>query len=164
MMNDQKHSAQVPGQFLGYSLQTSECLRQLLEAKSGTIVSVEVFDDVGVELPDGTKNAIQTKSALASNPISDRSEEWWKAFANWIDAVEKGQLKIESTRFQIRVFSSKSGKLAQSFAAAKTLDEARIALNGAREELWGASPDYPKKATVAKHLAPHVTKVFDADR
>jgi len=48
MESDPTKSAQVPGQLLGYSLQITECLRQLLIAQPGAIVSVEVFEDVGV--------------------------------------------------------------------------------------------------------------------
>jgi hypothetical protein len=53
-MSESKKSSNVPGQFVGYSLQTTECLRQLLLGSRGTAVSVEVIDDVGVTEPDGT--------------------------------------------------------------------------------------------------------------
>jgi hypothetical protein len=158
-----KKSSQVPGQFLGYSLQTTECLRQLLVASPGSFVSVEVIDDVGVENADGTSVAVQTKSALASNPISDRSEEWWKAVASWIIASTEKTLDCKKTTFQLHVFSPKVGPLAQLFAKANTHDEAVSAIEAARLELWGPSPEYPKKLSVADGLKNHVATVFGAD-
>jgi hypothetical protein len=157
-----KKSSQVPGPFLGYSLQTTECLRQLLLGSPGTVVSVEAFEDVGVQDADGTTKAIQTKSALESNPIANRSAEWWKAVASWVSATEKGTLDSDCI-FHIRVFSPKKGSLAESFAAAKSKDEAAAALEAARFEMWGVAPGYPKRASVASHIQEYVETVLATD-
>ena len=47
---------------------------------------------------------IQTKSSLTGNPIADRAVDLWRAFTNWINAVEAGQLSVEDTIFCIHVF------------------------------------------------------------
>jgi hypothetical protein len=160
MGNDITKSAQVPGQFLGYALQITECLRQLLIASPGTTVSIEVFEDVGAQSSDGNQIAIQTKSSLTANPIADRSVELWKAFANWIRAVKANQLPLDRTNFQIHVFSPKSGVLANTFHAASTNEAAIAALVAARNELWGATPQFLKRSKVAATLRPHLDVVF----
>src|SRR5687767_10932510 len=85
-------SAQVPAQFLGYSLQTTRAAIRALQAEPGAFVSVEVLDDVAVTRSDGGTTAEQSKSATASNPIADRSVELWKTFSNWVRAAESGAL------------------------------------------------------------------------
>jgi hypothetical protein len=55
--------SQVPGQLLGYGLQYSRILSLLLESDGDAVVSLEVFEDVGVEGDAGTL-ASQTKSSI----------------------------------------------------------------------------------------------------
>ena len=141
-MSDNQKSSHVPGQFLGYSLQTTECLRQLLLALPGGSVSVEVLDDVGTVDAAGSETAIQTKSAPKSNPIADRSVEWWKAIASLVTSVERHPELYERTSFHLHVFSPKSGPLAESFAAADSEAVAKAALQKAKLALWGAAPLY----------------------
>src|SRR3954447_12019262 len=87
-----KRSTAAPGQYLGYSLQATRFLVRLLEAKGGDHICLEVFDDVGVEKKDGTKVAEQSKSNLATNPLTDRSLAFWKNLRNWIDGTSSGSL------------------------------------------------------------------------
>lgn len=63
------------GQLLGYSLEVSEFLHQLLVSPPGTSVTLEVFEDVGTTAPSDDAVAIQTKSALDGNPIADRARD-----------------------------------------------------------------------------------------
>lgn len=101
-MESQTNSSQAPGQLLGYSLQVTECLRQLLVASPGTTLSVEVFEDVGLTSASDQKTAIQTKSSLTGNPIADPAfkdedvEAVRKAFNVLRAAVEesKNQLQV----------------------------------------------------------------------
>src|SRR5204862_1809732 len=86
-----KKSSNVPGQALGYSLQFTRMAAMLFEAGPGTLVSFEVFDDVGEEAGDGTQTFVQTKSALRGNPLADRSVELWKTLANWSEAIRGRQ-------------------------------------------------------------------------
>jgi len=74
-------SQHVPNQYYGYSLQCTHCVSLLLDAVAGSYVSVEVMDDVAVEDPEGEVEAVQVKSALKTNPISNRSIELWKTNA-----------------------------------------------------------------------------------
>jgi len=60
--------AQVPKQYYGYSLQCTECVNLLLDSAPGSVVSVEVFEDVGVTEPNGKVKAVQTKSGSGTNP------------------------------------------------------------------------------------------------
>ncbi len=48
-----------------------------------------------------------------------------------------------------------------SFHAAKTEEEAKAALDHARDVLWGKAPKYPKKKKLAKTLAPFVNHFLD---
>ena len=157
-------SSQAPGQLLGYSLQITECLRQLLVAPPGTTVSVEVFEDVGLTSASEQKTAIQTKSSLTGNPIADRSIDLWKTLSNWIKAIKAGQLPVDGTSFRIHVFAPKSGTIADSFAAAETDTAAEGAIAAARNELWGAPPKFPKKADVTESLRPYLETFFTADK
>src|ERR1700733_2744590 len=159
----QRKRPQVPGQYLGFSLQATRFLVRLLEADPDWFVSLEVFDDVGLEGPKGQRLAEQSKSALAGNPVSDRGIDLWKTFSNWVDAVEAGELPIEKTLFEIYVAQPRSGPIVKSFSEAKTLDEARQALRRAKTLLWGRPPEYPIKAGLAKTVRSYVTRVFDAD-
>lgn len=156
-------SSVAPGQYLGFSLQTTRCLARVLGAPPGSSVSVEVFDDVGVSSPSGTTIAEQDKSALVGNPVADRSPELWKTFGNWIEAVKSATLDPTTTFFELFVSKPLSGDIAQSFSAAATAQDAKAALTRARVILWGDSPGYTKKPGVSAALAPQLERVFGAD-
>lgn len=158
-----KKSSHVGGQLFGYSLQTTRAVVRLLEAPAGSSVSLEVFDDVGVEAPGGDKVAEQTKSAGQKNPIADRSVDLWKTFANWIDAVGSGEITLEGTSFELYVSKKRSGPIAESFSVADGAELATAALKAAREKLWGTPPGYSKRKRVASTLSPHVDRVLGAD-
>jgi C-terminal domain 7 of the ABC-three component (ABC-3C) systems len=131
------------GQLLGYSLQVSEFARQLLVAPAGTVVSLEVFEDVGTTSPSGESVAIQTKSVLDGNPIANRARDFWKTLAIWAAAVSTKRLDPKYTLFRIHVFSKKSGTIAESFANALTADAAKAALSAAKAELRLGKEDLP---------------------
>jgi hypothetical protein len=156
-----KSSVQAPDQYLGYSLQTNRLLTNLLQADPGSVVSLEVFEDVGVDTQDGFRIAEQDKSALVKNPIADRSVDLWKTLSNWIDAVESGELEVEKTTFIFHVSKLKKGAIAEKFSKADSLTEARIALHEAKYSLWGVDPDYRLKDRVADSIKEYVSRVFD---
>ena len=54
--NHQPGKTQVPGQLLGYGLQYTRMLSLLVESDSNSVVSLEVFEDVGVNLSDHFKS------------------------------------------------------------------------------------------------------------
>jgi hypothetical protein len=159
-----RKSSQVPGQYLGFSLQATRVLVRLLEAREADwCVSLECFDDVGVETPAGLTIAEQTKSTHGKNPVDDRAPDLWKTFANWLDAIECGDLQLGKTTFEIYVSQPKVGRIVSSFSAANTADEAQSAIASAKRALWGEAPAFPRKDRVPKNIADYVSRVFDAD-
>lgn len=159
----QKTRSQVPGQYLGYSLQATRFLAKLLEAEPGWTVSLEVFGDVGVETADGHQLAGEVKSTHGGNPVSDRSVDLWKTFSNWIDAVKRGDLQLEKTSFEIYVSQPRTGEIVSSFRDANSLDEAHTALTEAKNKLWGTAPDFNLKSNVSDTIKPYVSNVFETD-
>lgn len=90
-VSDNTHAAE---NLYGYGLQVRQMLYELLNCEKDCTVSVEKFDDVGVE-NDMTKKAIQTKSALSSrNPISNMSVDLWKTLYNWLNALIENELEM----------------------------------------------------------------------
>jgi hypothetical protein len=120
MQKSSANPASVPGQYYGFSIQpTRQCLRLFL-APAGSVVALEVLDDVDVIQPGGKVTAEQAKSGLATNPISDWSIDLWKTFANWIDAVETGLLELARTSFHLYVVQKKKGELVDKLKYAHT--------------------------------------------
>lgn len=156
-----KRSSHVPYQYAGYSLQTTRLAARLLTAEPRSILSLEVFEDVGVELPDGTRIAEQNKSSLDGNPVSDRAVDLWKTLSNWVDAVRNGELDAEKTKFEIYVSKPVSGALVEVFSKATTIDEASAALESARTRLWGEPTTRPEKSKVAESIRNYVDNVLD---
>jgi hypothetical protein len=103
--------AAAPGQYLGYSLQQLRFCHYLLRAPDAHLVSMEYLDDVAVHRPDGSLLLEQCKSALAGNPVSDRSVELWKSFANWAELCAAGSADANTTDFRLYVTPDKTGKL-----------------------------------------------------
>ncbi len=159
----EKIGTHVPGQHLGYSLQTTRCLALLLEAAPGSSVSIEVFEDVGLEHPDGTRVAEQDKTARRGNSVTDRSPDLWKTFANWIDCINAGELDPGRTRFVIYLSTPRSGEIVEGFHEAQSASQAQAALDKAKLELWGTPPVYEKRETVSTLLQPLLDKVFSAN-
>ncbi len=162
-MIGQQTTSHAPGQHLGYSLQTTRFLMRLLDADDDWTVSLEVFEDVGVETSKGQRIAEQGKSATENNPVSDRARDLWKTFSNWIDAVNAGQLLPETTFFELYISHPRTGGIVESFSSAKSYDESLLAFLNARTKLWGPSPEHTLKSTVSETIQPYVENVFDAD-
>jgi hypothetical protein len=157
----ERRSAQVPGSFLGFSLQTTRATVHLLEAQPGSMVSVEVLDDVAVTTPKSDTKLEQAKSGVTRNPISDRSIELWKTLANWVRAAAN-DIDATKTRFEIWVSKKYRGQISYAFHDATNRAEAANALRSAKETLWGVAPAFPKRAKVAATLAPHLDVVLTA--
>lgn len=120
---------------------------------------LEVFADVGVEKLDGTKIAEESKSNLATNPLTDRSVAFWKSIRNWVEAIANGSLVASTTHFHLFVTTATPGIIAQSFHDAGSIDDARKAFAKAKTDLkWTGTnlSDY------AEDLRPHLQVVFTA--
>jgi len=150
----------VPEQYRGFALQPTRMALLLLQASPGDNVSMELFDDVGVQNPAGDVLASQTKSVRKTNPISDSSVGLWKTFANWSRAVRQGNLDVTKTTFEIYVNRKCTGKLAMDFNSVSTKAAAAKAFEKARNKFWGKGPRYLKKSKVAITLRPHLEEVF----
>src|SRR5262245_37681162 len=105
-------SSNVPGTYLGFSLQATRFLVRLWKAAVGDVVCLDVFDDVGVQQAGGTRIAEQNKSNLTHNPLSDRSIDLWKTFGIWIDACVCGRLDPDKTFFEIYTSNPAGGGIA----------------------------------------------------
>src|SRR5262249_26487933 len=99
------------GQYHGYSLQQVRFCHHLLRASDEQFVSLEYLDDVAVHRSDDSLLLEQCKSALTGNPVSDRSVELWKAFANWADLCSTRSVDANTTDFRLYVTPVKTGKL-----------------------------------------------------
>jgi hypothetical protein len=120
--NKQK-SKSVAGPALGYFLQETKMTEMLVKANEGELVSLEVLDDLAVESQDGHQTLVQSKSALITNPLSDRAIPFWKTLANWAEALDGG-LDLSKLRLVIYVSNPRTGKIAEAFHQASRLSEA----------------------------------------
>ncbi len=110
-----KHSA--PGPYLGFALQPVRLCYFLLSSPLDSSVSLELLDDVAVHHADGTLLLEQCKSALSHNALSDWSEDFWKALANWIELIESGKVDAAKTSFQLYVTPPRTGKVSSTMHA-----------------------------------------------
>ena len=155
-----KKSAQVPGQYYGYSLQCTQCISQLLAVAPGSTVSVEVLEDVATQSATGEVELIQVKSGLDTNPISNRSVDLWKTFRNWVDVVITGAIDPEKTTFILHLETPHPGAICKRFSKAQDTSAASAAVIAARDELWGTPPNFKKRPEVAEGLVEQLNVVF----
>ena len=127
-----RRSSHVPGQALGYLIQPIRLLQLLLDAPADSFVTLEVFEDVGLESSSGHNIASQVKTGLVKNPLSDSSPELWKTLANWCDAIDRGELNPDKTIFEIYVAKPRKGKISTLFDQTQSLDQAESAIVTAR--------------------------------
>ena len=158
-----KVPATAPGQALGYSLQYTRLTAMLLAAPGGSICSLEVLDDIAEQTVDGKTKMSQAKSALTANPVSDRSIPLWKALFNWLEIVKLGLVDPDKTVFELYVSRQVEGELINAFHQSRSHEEARSAINKARDQLWGEAPDYNKKIFLPEGLGSYANPVLEAD-
>ncbi len=147
-----------PGTVRGILLQTTRFLYYLLRARPGDVVSLELFEDVGVEHRDGTKLAEQDKSFVSANPLADRSVALWKTLHNWVDAVSSEVLAPDHTRFVLYAPLAVMGEFCRRLHGANTRSEAEGAVEHLRASLLGSGG-----WAVGSTIKPHVEAVLDAD-
>lgn len=127
----------VPDKVYAFMIQSHHMLYELINCQKGDMVSIEVFDDVGVEHEDGTKDAIQLKSALSNrNPVSNKAVDLWKTLYNWLISIEVGVLDVDSVKFILFITVNKGGTIADSFSSAKTEEEASVAWENAKQSFY----------------------------
>lgn len=154
-------STSAPGQFYGYGIQEARFLHHLLRSQPGDTVALECMDDVS-GTKDGEDYAEQVKSGLAHNPISDRSTDLWKTFANWLNGRRSGKIPA-GTKFILYVAQPYKGKIAQKLSDCATKPDAKEAIAAIRKEFWGEAPQFEKRAAIPETLAKHVNNVLRAN-
>ncbi|WP_144234430.1 ABC-three component system protein [Oceanidesulfovibrio marinus] len=142
------------GPHYGHMVQESLMFKYLLEADDDDIVSLEYHDDIAVEKPDGDILAVQSKSAMSWNPVSNRSPDLWKTISNWIVMSQQGLLAPERTKFIIALAKGKRGSLSTKFMEATTDDDFSNALKAVKEEF---------KDGVPKGIASYISTFEKAD-
>lgn len=157
-----RKSSSVPGQALGYSLQFTRMAAMLFEAGPGSLVSFEVFEDVGEDSREGIRTFEQSKSALTYNPLGDHSVDLWKTMANWVDAIKNEPRSPDKIRFKIYVSRPATGNLADKFHAAKSVAEAKAALREAKEILRGGKSKPGSQKPLSAKLAAELKRVVSA--
>lgn len=136
----------VPDKLYGYGLQVRQMLYELLNCGIDSIVSIEKFDDVGVESGD-EKTAIQTKSALSDrNPVSDRAVDLWKTLYNWTIALKEGELPLNFTLFTLVINVNKSGNIVTWLNQAHDEKEAELTYGRIRDEFLDGDGQYIKQS------------------
>ncbi len=132
----------VPDKLYGYGLQVRQMLYELLNCELESTVSVEKFDDVGIENPNG-KEAIQTKSALsARNPVSDKATDLWKTLYNWLIALKVGELSMDNTLFTLVINVDKSGGIVSSINMARNSEESLTAYENIKNAFLDNEENY----------------------
>jgi hypothetical protein len=158
-----RKTSQVPDQFFGYSLQTTRFLQLLLSSAPGSLISLEVFEDVGVENPGGERVASQVKSGLVKNPVADRSVELWKTLANWAQAIRDGNLDPATTIFEIYVAADRSGQIVTLFDRASSPEDAKAAIAEARKLLESSARKEQQEHSEGSQVDTYANSVFTLD-
>lgn len=153
-------STSAPGQFYGYGIQEARFLHHLLRSQPGDTVALECIDDVS-GTKGGENYAEQVKSGLAHNPISDRSTDLWKTFANWLNGRRSGKIPA-GTKFILYVAQPYKGKIAQKLSDCATKQDAKEAIGAIRREFWGEAPNFEKRTSIPEKLADYVNVVLGA--
>lgn len=118
----------VPDKVYAYMIQAFHMLYALISCQNDDIVSMEVFDDVGINRAKNQVEAIQIKSVTSEhNPVSDKSVDLWKTFYNWLMGVKAGEIPVEKTLFKLFITVNKSGTIIKEFNDAKNNTEANSA-------------------------------------
>lgn len=152
----------VPDKLEGYMLQVRHALFELISLDE-RVVSVEAYDDVAVET-DEILIAEQTKSVLSSsNPVANRAEVFWKTIYNWCNYIKNEHLPQKGLILKYVVVAShalKAGPIPNSFATAKTNEEAKKALENARKELFGDNEAKKETSSISQTIKPYIDFCF----
>lgn len=94
-----QHSS--PGANAGFTYQFERALYWLAASPAGSVIGIETDDDVAIKRADGSRVLEQDKHSVrpGAEPFGDRSEDLWKTLAIWLNALDSGEVKADSTRF-----------------------------------------------------------------
>ena len=125
----------APGQLLGYTLQFPRALYHLLRSGPGDTVSIEVLGDVAIIESSGEVTLEEDKSSIVRNPLTDRSTDLWKTFANWIELINERNLDVRKTNFILYCNQSGRHGIVDEFSSAQNQLDAQKAIDDAKKEL-----------------------------
>lgn len=152
----------VPDKLEGYLLQSRHALYNLILLEDG-VVSVEAIDDVALETDDLIV-AQQTKSVLSNNnPVTDKAVVFWKTLYNWCCYIANGDFSSKKPILRYIVVSShdlKVGNIPDSFFNAKTVMEAKTALESARCHFYDGDAISPR---VSEECKPFIQYCFSSE-
>jgi hypothetical protein len=114
-----RHSA--AGANAGFSYQFERALFWLAQSPAGAAVGIETADDVAVREDTGSLLLEQDKHSIrdGAEPFGDRSKDLWNTLTIWIEAVESGQVTLETTAFLMVTNKILPDCIAKQIAAAK---------------------------------------------
>jgi hypothetical protein len=119
----------APGQLLGYALQFPRALYHLLRSGAGDTVSIEVLGDVAIIESSGEVTLEEDKSSIVGNPLTDRSTDLWKTFANWIEIINDKNLDVRKTKFILYCNQSGRHGIVDEFSSAQNQLDAQKAID-----------------------------------
>src|ERR1039457_4618928 len=97
-MSETSHSAAGPA--AGFDYQFERALYWLAQSPASAVIGIETDDDVAVRRVDGSLREQDKHSDRdGAKPFGDRSKDLWNTLWIWLDAIEKKQVVIETTRF-----------------------------------------------------------------
>lgn len=135
------------GPHYGHMVQETLMLKYLLEANDDQLISLEYFDDVGIENSKGDRVAVQAKSGLSWNPVADSAIDLWKTIANWISMIDDGKLDPNKTQFVIAIAKERKGHLSSKMKRVSSEEDFETLY----KEIQTKFKKTPPK-TIAKHI------------
>lgn len=123
----------VPDKLEAFLLQVRHALFELISADENSVVSVEAYEDVAIENNNHVV-AEQVKSVLSNNnPVANKSTVFWKTLYNWCEYISLHKEKNWNFKFVIVSSNSlKAGNIPETFANAKSKEDAKKALDLAK--------------------------------
>ncbi len=118
-MSAYSHSA--PGAAAGFAYQFERTLYWLASSPAGTVVGIETTDDVVVRLKNGQLLTEQDKHSIQEDgaPFGDRSRDLWNTLRIWLDAIERGEISVDSTHFLLVTNKTLPNGIARQISDAK---------------------------------------------
>ena len=157
-----RKSTHVPDKLEAYMLQVRHALYELICApEESNVISVEAFDDVGVEGVDGII-AEQLKSAVSNeNPLANRSISFWKTIYNWCDYLQSENLNPNKLKLIVVAAGHFTpGSISVEFAKAHSVSEAEDALKTADQILKTTAKG---EKLASEECLPYIRFCFDED-
>ncbi len=115
-----RHTAAGPA--AGFAYQFERALNWLSQQNAGASIGIETADDIEVRDSDATSVLEQDKfSVRREYPAVQRSiQGLWNTLAIWVEAIDSGELSIDSTSFLMVTNNTVPDSIARRMACAKS--------------------------------------------